>query len=560
MSDKEYTALVVDDEPALRRLTAAALRRRNFRCDEAANGQQACAALADRHYDLVVTDLRMPLGNGHALAVELLSRGGERPAIVVFTGVLEPKLVEDLIARGVDDVLFKPLDFSVLGAKVRAICERHQRSRQTVVTGDSTTMPPADSTGLLFVPLTIDQLEKRLDSLAGGLPVSPEAIEVVSQAQNPASATKDIAALVSRDAALSVEVLRLANSAAHCPRGERIADLQQAIIRIGHQHICALALAATTHRVLSGSKLSWLDVDLLASRSRAAGLAISQLHAAAAVGADDEGLLLSALLLPISRLLLGMAFPDLYARWIAHCREVGCSLARLERRLLPIPPSRAIAGMLARWNFSPRLFKPLQHSGQSYAELGTLTEPLRSKVERLRVAELLGNLAVGRFADWDEIEFPPPETMSRLRAEDLGSIVESIRADLGESAADRGPALESGRDEIGYFKLAVEPFDWLDLYLRSQELRPTRVSREEACRPGPLLVNCLSVSAERLRWYLDDAIPDSGRSLVCSNALPSHCESWGQAVQLPCSFSAFNNAIRSALAVVGQATQSSPQP
>jgi DNA-binding response OmpR family regulator len=560
MSDKEYTALVVDDEPALRRLTAAALRRRNFRCDEAENGQQACAALANRRYDLVVTDLRMPLGNGHALAVELLSRGGERPAIVVFTGVLEPKLVEDLLARGVDDVIFKPLDFHVFGAKVRAICERYDRLRQPIAAAASSASPSADSTGRDFAPLTIDQVEKRLDSLAGELPVSPAAIEVVNLAQNSASATKDIAEAVARDPALCVEVLRLANSAAHCPSGERIEDLKQAIIRIGHHQICALALAATTHRALTATRMGWIDAELLSRRSRAAGLAIGQLHAAAAVGADDEGLLLSALLLPISRMLLALAFPELYARWIALCQQAGCSLASLERRLLPIPPSRAIAGMLARWNFSPRLFKPLQHSGQTYEELGTLTEPLRSKVERMRIAELLGTLAVGRFEACDEIEFPPPETMSRLRAEELGSIVEQVKANLCESAADHGPAFENRTEEVDYFKLAAEPYDWLELFVRSQGLRPCRISREEACRPRPLLVNCLNVSAERLRWFLDDAVPDSGRSLVCSQALPSHCESWGQAVQLPCSFAAFNDAIRLALAVVGQATQSSPQP
>ena len=127
MSDELFSALVVDDEPALRRLTAAALAHQNFCCDEAANGQEASEVLARRPYDLVVTDLRMPVRNGHALAVDLLSRGSDRPSIIVLTGVHEPRLSADLIARGVDDVMFKPVDFRLLGAKARALCERRRR-------------------------------------------------------------------------------------------------------------------------------------------------------------------------------------------------------------------------------------------------------------------------------------------------------------------------------------------------------------------------------------------------------------------------------------------------
>ncbi len=551
MTEQQFAALVVDDEPALRRLTASSLRRRNFHCDEAQNGQDACEALARRQYDLVVTDLRMPLRNGHALAVDLLSRGADRPAIVVFTGVLEPRLVEDLIARGVDDVTFKPVDFGAFCAKVRALCERHALQRELARAQIAAAEPAAASAAACELePLTLDLIEQRLDSLAGELPVSSVAMEIVNLAQDPVSSTKAIARLLARDPPLSIELLRLANSSALCPHGERIEDLQQAIVRVGHHQIAALAMAATAQRAMAAASLPWLDNRLLAARSQASGLAIGHLHPAAEVGADEEGLLLSSLLLPLSRQLLGQAFPDLYPRWIAHCQQARCALASLERRLLPVPPPRAIAGLLARWNLSPKLFKPLQHSGQPYAEIATLTEPLRSKVERLRVAELIGQLAIGRFEPWDEILFPPPETMSRLRAEDLGAIVEWVRAEVSGPLAEIPFDASKSETEIPYFKLSVETYDWLETFVQCLGYRTRRLPREEACRARPALVNSLNVSEERLRWFLDDSVPESGRSLVCSGPLPQHTESWGRAVELPACFPILASAVSRAAGLV----------
>lgn len=121
------SALVVDDEAAIRRLTVRALKEYDFRCDEAVDGEQALSLVWQRKYDVVVTDLRMPKRHGHSLAIEVLAIERDRPAIIVLTGVLEPKLASDLIARGIDDVQFKPIDFRLFGAKVRALCLRRRK-------------------------------------------------------------------------------------------------------------------------------------------------------------------------------------------------------------------------------------------------------------------------------------------------------------------------------------------------------------------------------------------------------------------------------------------------
>ena len=89
-------------------------------CDTASDGVMAENMLRTKEYDVVVTDLRMPRKHGHQLIVELLERRNP-PLVVAVTGLSEPKLVVDLLERGVAEVVQKPLSHRVLAAKIRAM-------------------------------------------------------------------------------------------------------------------------------------------------------------------------------------------------------------------------------------------------------------------------------------------------------------------------------------------------------------------------------------------------------------------------------------------------------
>src|SRR5215470_7822084 len=58
------TILLVDDEPSARATMALLLKRRGHRVSEAADVGAAAKALADTAFEMVLTDLRMPDGDG----------------------------------------------------------------------------------------------------------------------------------------------------------------------------------------------------------------------------------------------------------------------------------------------------------------------------------------------------------------------------------------------------------------------------------------------------------------------------------------------------------------
>ena len=76
-----YRALVVDDEAIVRQATMRALASNGFFCEPASDGHEALALVRESTFDVVVTDLKMPRVNGHAVAVELLSQP-KRPVVI----------------------------------------------------------------------------------------------------------------------------------------------------------------------------------------------------------------------------------------------------------------------------------------------------------------------------------------------------------------------------------------------------------------------------------------------------------------------------------------------
>jgi DNA-binding response OmpR family regulator len=91
------------------------------------DGAQAIELLKARTYDLVVTDLAMPNIHGHALVVELLA-ANPRPAIMVHSSIDDPRLKSDLLARGVDEIVYKPADYASVAARAKALVQNRSSS------------------------------------------------------------------------------------------------------------------------------------------------------------------------------------------------------------------------------------------------------------------------------------------------------------------------------------------------------------------------------------------------------------------------------------------------
>jgi two-component system chemotaxis response regulator CheY len=104
--------LVVDDSAMMRQLISMAVRKavQDVSVSEAANGSEALAQIRAKHFDLVLTDMQMPVMNGGEL-IESVRKdlGSDLPIIVVTTRGEEPDR-EAGLANGADGYLTKPVN------------------------------------------------------------------------------------------------------------------------------------------------------------------------------------------------------------------------------------------------------------------------------------------------------------------------------------------------------------------------------------------------------------------------------------------------------------------
>lgn len=117
--------LVVDDTPLIREHLRVILEMDGFEVETAADGRSALAAVRERLFHLVITDLRMPDMNG----IELLTRARAEKlpfGVIVLTGHGDTLIALDAMKAGADDFVTKPYEPDHFRIVVQRILERRR--------------------------------------------------------------------------------------------------------------------------------------------------------------------------------------------------------------------------------------------------------------------------------------------------------------------------------------------------------------------------------------------------------------------------------------------------
>ena len=120
--------LVVDDSMVIRKMINRSLEGSNHEVVEAENGQEGLDHFMNDHFDLVITDINMPILNGFEFIEKLRKSDHEKkdlPIIVVST-----EFSDDVKAQGkslgVNAWMVKPTDDKLLNEAVTVLIARSQ--------------------------------------------------------------------------------------------------------------------------------------------------------------------------------------------------------------------------------------------------------------------------------------------------------------------------------------------------------------------------------------------------------------------------------------------------
>lgn len=117
---KDLTVLIVDDDEALRKALIFDFKRRGFTVLEAQNGSQAFDIVKSNKVDVVISDVRMPGGDGVELLDKIKALNPRIPVVMFITGFADLS-IEEAYDKGADSVFQKPFDRKMLMAAVAKV-------------------------------------------------------------------------------------------------------------------------------------------------------------------------------------------------------------------------------------------------------------------------------------------------------------------------------------------------------------------------------------------------------------------------------------------------------
>lgn len=130
--------LLVDDVRATRDLLASAFRQEQHEVDLATNGIEAVDLFARNRYDIVLTDIQMPILDGITAAqrmreLEAEDESRDRTPIIALTAGAKGTSHQACLDVGIDRCLMKPIDLPLLYHEVESMAKSSPQSQEDAV-------------------------------------------------------------------------------------------------------------------------------------------------------------------------------------------------------------------------------------------------------------------------------------------------------------------------------------------------------------------------------------------------------------------------------------------
>lgn len=120
--------LIVDDDPYFLRVLSRILAGENFRVKTAEGAAEAAKVLREDSFDLVISDLRLPDGDGLTILQEIRKAGSEVP-VVILTAYGEVDSYLEAMNAGATEYLNKPVKSDDLISVVRTCLRQRNCAR-----------------------------------------------------------------------------------------------------------------------------------------------------------------------------------------------------------------------------------------------------------------------------------------------------------------------------------------------------------------------------------------------------------------------------------------------
>ncbi len=132
-----FKILIAEDDNELRQLFSHVLIKNGYSVVGVPNGQKALAAMETSYYDLIISDIMMPVMDGYELVRTIRASGYNTPVLMITARDAFDDMREGFVS-GTDDYMVKPVNVNELLLRVGALLRRAQIiNERHLVVGDT---------------------------------------------------------------------------------------------------------------------------------------------------------------------------------------------------------------------------------------------------------------------------------------------------------------------------------------------------------------------------------------------------------------------------------------
>ena len=132
-----FKILIAEDDRELRKLFERVLLKSGYAVCGVSNGKEALDALDRDYYDVIISDIMMPVMDGHELLRELRESGNTIPVLIITAKDAFDDMERGFMSGG-DDYMVKPVNVKEMVLRVGALLRRAQMvNERRQVIGDT---------------------------------------------------------------------------------------------------------------------------------------------------------------------------------------------------------------------------------------------------------------------------------------------------------------------------------------------------------------------------------------------------------------------------------------
>ena len=117
--------LIAEDDRELRQLFSHVLTKNGYAVKGVSNGKEALDAMDKDYFDLIITDIMMPIMDGYTLVQQLRDTGNITPVLMITAKDAFDDMHQGFVS-GTDDYMVKPVNVNEMLLRVKALLRRAQ--------------------------------------------------------------------------------------------------------------------------------------------------------------------------------------------------------------------------------------------------------------------------------------------------------------------------------------------------------------------------------------------------------------------------------------------------